>query len=113
MIAGVVAAELRKIADALDAQPDAEIIKPYISFLGNTKEEFLSTARLLPRPLAKKIEGAESKWPSMRLTCTGMAIHVSASVPQSLTCELVEPARPAVYRCDPILSEAEEAEVIA
>jgi hypothetical protein len=112
MKAGLVAIELRKLADALDVQPDAEIITPWIMFHGYEKDEFLATARLLPRPLTKKVEDDGSKWARVRLECKS-PINISASAPQSLTCELVEPAKPAVYRCAPILSEEEDAEVLA
>ncbi len=110
--AGKVAMELRQLADALDVQPDAEIITPWISFYGYEKESFLATARLLPRPLKKNIEDREKSWARVKVECLGFkAIDVNVSIPQSLTCELVEPAQPAVYRCEPILSEEEESMV--
>jgi hypothetical protein len=111
--AGQVAIELRKLADALDAQPDAKIIRPYVFFMGDEKDSFLNTARLLPRPLKKKLDDYGDKYRKIRIMYDTPAISIEASVPQSLTCELVEPAKPAVYRCAPILSDAEEAGVIA
>jgi hypothetical protein len=112
--AGLVAIELRKLAYALDAQPDAVITKPYISFHGYSKDEFMAIARLLPRPLRKNVDEPEDpKWARVRVSHKNPALDVDASVPQSLTCQLIEPAKPAVYRCDPILSEEEEVEVTA
>jgi hypothetical protein len=112
--AGQVAMELRKLADSLDAQPDAQINRAWISFYSHEKDLFLNVARILPRPLTKNVEDEGSRWSRLKIKCTSFeSIDVNASVDQSLTCEIVEPARPAVYRCEPILSEAEDAEVIA
>ena len=101
--------ELRKLAGALDAQADAEVVKPWITFYTQEKEPFLALARLMPRPLEKKVEDENSDWARLKVICKGFeAIDVTVSVPQSKTCELIEPAKPAVYRCDSILSEVEE-----
>src|SRR6266705_1744992 len=104
MKAGLVAMELRKLADALDVQPDEVIIKPWVSFYGDSKNEFLATARLMPRPFKKSVS-----FDRIMLEHRNDGLEVRVSVPQALGCELVEPAKPAVYRCDPILSELEEA----
>jgi hypothetical protein len=106
--AGHVAIELRKLADSLDAQPDAEIIKPLIHFYGEAKEPFLSTAKLLPRPLKKRIEGGDEKYRRIHVEYDSSAMWIDLSVRQTLTCEILEPAKPAVYRCAPILSDEEE-----
>lgn len=111
--AGAVAAELRKLADALDVQPDAEIIKPFVHFYGISKEPFLSLARLLPRPLNKAVEVGDEKYRRIHVQYDSPAMWIDASVPQSLTCELIEPAKPAIYRCDPILSKEEDEQVMA
>jgi hypothetical protein len=37
------------------------------------------------------------------------AVVVEAHIQQETLCELLEPARPAKYRCEPILSAIEEA----
>jgi 5'(3')-deoxyribonucleotidase len=114
MKSALVAMELRKLADALDAQPDAEIISPWISFYGSEKDKFLATARLLPRPLKKHVHDEGKSYSRVKVECTNFqAIDVNASIPQSLTCEIVAPAKPAVYRCEPILSEEEDAEMVA
>lgn len=112
--AGMLAIELRKLADALDAQPDAKITKPTVYFYCDAKDEFLAVARLLPRPLAKRVTDADDhKWARVRIEYQSPALDVDASIPQSLTCELLEPAKPAVYRCAPILSEEEDAGMVA
>jgi hypothetical protein len=109
-LAHEVATELRKLADALDKSPEAEIEAPSVSFYHfahttGCKEKFLSVARLLPRPIVK---GENYSKDGITVSHKNDAIDIYASVPKAVTCELVEPAKPAVYRCDPILSEAEE-----
>jgi hypothetical protein len=101
-----IAVELRKFADRLELNPDAEMDKPYISFYyfgDSQKQAFLNSARALPRPLVKSSDEG-----NLKLTYDSLAMYAYASIPKSVTCTLVEPARPAVYRCDPILSEDEE-----
>lgn len=106
--ANQVATELRKLADSLDAQPETQIISPYIGFYGSDKDLFLATARLLPRPITKRISDPNSSYPTLNLESKSDAVTIVCSAPQSLTCQLVEPAKPAKYRCDPILSSEEE-----
>lgn len=116
--AGMVAAELRKLADALDTTPETVIRNTFCSLSLGTKESFLAVARVLPKPFWKCPEEYEyvidnrprmdgklvyaADWP---------AVHIQASVPRNSVCTLVEPAKPAVYKCDPILSAIEEAEL--
>jgi hypothetical protein len=106
--ANEVATELRKLADALDKNPECQVPKPYIYFSADDKETFLNTARSIPRPFVKGVDNAETRYASIAVKHDGPFIYVWSSVLQTLTCELIEPAKPAVYRCDPILSEAEE-----
>ena len=110
--ASQVANELRRIADALDREPDTEVETPMVSFYCNNylakdrgKQVFLNVLRLLPRPLVKdysetevKIRGAESD-----------VVNLRACIDRSAVCEIVEPAKPAVYHCVPLLSDQEEA----
>ena len=108
--AGEIAIELRKLADALDKEPEAEIEHISISSYHldvKMKSKFLNLARLLPRPLAKEYSNTDLKLIYGHPWCTPIAF--TASIPRSAICELVEPAKPAVYRCDPILSDEEEA----
>lgn len=107
-----VATELRKLADSLDQQPEAEVVKPWITFYGHEKDSFLTTARLLPRPLKKRVEDPETRWARLRLENNTPTIDICASIEQSKTCTLITPARAAVYECDPILSPEEDAELI-
>lgn len=107
--ASAVAAELRKFADSLDSNPDVEIEAPSVSFyhwLKEEKDRFLTVAKLIPRPAKKSLVGSGEE-PRIRVQYATDAISIYANIPQSATCTLVEPAKPAVYRCDPILSEQE------
>ena len=106
---GAVAIELRKLADSLDRQPSAVLEQAAVTFYCHKKDTFLAVAALLPRPLKKKVtDSGVPSWARVRLSYANDAIEVEASVPQSLTCELVEPAKPAVYRCESILSQIED-----
>lgn len=110
--AHAVATELRKLADSLDTQPETIVHKASIYFWCDSKEEFLATAGLLPRPYKKSEDsyGTED-YRKIHLTHSTAVVDVDVSVYKSLTCQLVEPAKPAVYRCIPILSALEEAEI--
>jgi hypothetical protein len=110
--AGKAAIELRKLADALALNPEAIIEQPYVSFYSFDKASFVAVAKLLPRPLKKSVDDLDDeKYRRIRVRYGNDAIDVQASVAQSLICELIEPAKPAVYRCDPILSLDEIDEV--
>ncbi len=110
-LASEVAAELRKFADRLDTNPDAVIASPHMIFYHwneSDKSKFLEVAKLLPRPV---IKGEDSGKTNLRLTYDSPALSVVASIPKSISCVLVEPARPAVYDCITILSPEEDAEL--
>lgn len=109
-----IATELRKLADALDAQSEAVLPQPSLYMACDTKAEFIASAAFIPRPLRKSEDkdGLEA-YRRIRLSHDVPALRVTTNVYKSLTCELVEPARPAVYRCDPILSALEEAQLEA
>ena len=103
--AGAVATELRRIADALDKEPEAEITIPSVWFWSyGHKESFLNLMRLMPRPFEKEYKDSNLIVTKSDLT----AIHFQARVDRSAVCTLVEPAKPAVYKCEPLLSDEEE-----
>lgn len=110
-----VAAELRRLADSLDRFPDLAMPPPHIFFSCTYRDDektlFLNMARLLPRPLDKDEDGPNSS--DRSLSYKNDAIFVRSYLAKSKLCELVEPARPAVYRCVPLLSEEEEASLEA
>ena len=113
--ASEVAAELRRIADALDKEPETEVKRPLFFFYCDTKDQFLATARLLPRPLAKKLDGDDGD--TYQKLCLESdivkgPIWVRTTINRSLMCRLVKEAQPAVYDCEPILSQAEEESLI-
>ena len=104
-----VATELRKLADALDRNPEAEIVRPFMNFphtyVSKAKEKFLALVAILPRPI-KKGDGYCAD--ILELSYESADLLINAYIDKSLTCELVESAKPAVYRCIPILSGGEE-----
>ena len=102
--AGDVAKELRRIADSLDMHGNEETTGPMVSFYCNTKEEFLGAVRSLPRPMKKLDEDRR-----IILEHKTKAVWLRAVVDREKVCEIVEPAKPAVYRCYPLLSAEEEA----
>ena len=101
-----VAAELRRIADALDKHPEAEVSRPMLSFWPE-KEEFKTLAHILPRPLQKTTDGS-GQYEKYVLE-NKSAVWLRAAINRSEICILVEPARPARYECPSILSAEEEA----
>ena len=115
--ASEVAQELRKLADALDKEPDTSISNVYCGISLKSKESFLSVARVLPRPLWKDLSATEYVLDNRQHKPDGSldfgaawpAIHIRAQVDRSLVCRLVKPAIPAKYECDPLLSQEEEA----
>jgi len=103
--ASELATKLRKLADGLDKAPDAEI-HSYVSISpsGNDKATFLELAKVLPRPLTKKIRHEGTSYEDFTLEGDGFVL----GIPRSAVCILVEPARPARYECPTILSDEEE-----
>lgn len=101
-----VAIELRKLADSLECEPEAEITKPVMSFYhwGEPgKQHFLNVVRLLPRPLVKNYDDSD-----IMLDHDTPALRVYAKIQRSVVCRMVKPAQPAEFECDPILSVEEE-----
>ncbi len=104
-------ANLRKLADLLEKHGDTEIRMTSARIWFESKESFMTFARDFPRPYAK--EYGEGKYGSLvlthgELTKTG-EIHLD--VERSAVCEMIEPARPATFRCPSIFSPEEEAEM--
>lgn len=108
-LAKEVAAELRRIADALDKEPETPVQKAHLFFscMGE-KDQFVAMARLLPRPIIKKYDNPEKQYGEVKLTIEGDALYVQASVYRSVVCKLIKPAIPAEYDCEPLLSAEEE-----
>lgn len=107
------ATELRKLADAVEPleRVSGEFGKPwlFISFKyggAPSKDAFIELAKVLPKPYMKKPNDQE-----LILEYVSEGMDVRASIERSQVCELVEPARPAVYRCEPLLSDDEDAEI--
>lgn len=113
-----VATELRRIADALDKEPETELPQPLMSFrctsyssVDDGKGYFLAAVRLLPRPLDKTSDDATYEVGHGR--GTDAPVWFRAYIDRSRICKLIEPAKPAVYECPSLLSPEEEAELEA
>ena len=111
---GAVAIELRRVADALDKEPEAPIESPVLGFYCDSytandkgKSGFLALARIMPRPLEKKPDDI-----TFRLNYKTDALFVSMQISRKMVCKLVKPAQPAEYECEPLLSDGEEAALI-
>src|SRR6185437_3416081 len=108
--ASEVANELRKLADTLDRAPEADVARPRIGFwYDSQKEMFLETVKLMPRPLKKKYPKDPGKFERIYVEHNSEAIELFTTVYQSAVCQLIEPAKAAVYDCKPLLSAEEEA----
>ena len=116
--ASEVAAELRKLADALDCDPEQELFRPEIDFTckykssfgrDKAKKIFIALARILPHPLKKGTQSFDSE--AIELRHTSDALIVVTSIERTKVCKLIEPAKtiPAVYKCEPLLSAEEDA----
>jgi hypothetical protein len=115
--AGEIAQELRRIADALDKEPETELFVPELDFRckyqgDKGKSIFLSLARIFPRPFAKGPQSFDDD--ALELRYTSDALIVTASIERSKVCRLIEKERiiPAVYDCEPLLSIDEETTLI-
>ena len=111
---GAVAVELRRVADALDKEPEAPLESPVLGFYCDSymagdkgKSGFLALARIMPRPLEKKPNDT-----TFRLEYQTDAIHITMQISRKEVCRLVKPAQPAEYECEPLLSDDEEAALI-
>ena len=106
------AAELRKLADALDSIPEQDVPNFYIGAIPYSKEVFKALARVWPRPYKKGVDDPCSQYPYLRLRYdVDEVVTFDISMPRSEICTIKVPARPAEYDCPSILSPEEEAEL--
>ena len=106
--ASEVAAELRRVADGLDAVPELEISSFLsISPFKDDKSTFVALAKAMPKPLKKGVDFEGKPFADFTLSHAFWKIKIS----QSEVCKIVEPARPAKYECPPIFTPEEEAEM--
>jgi hypothetical protein len=102
------AAELRRVADALDKHPDLEL-SPYLAIHAESddKETFVALARIMPRPMQKGVDFEGTSYEDFKLEHGFWKIKI----PRSVMCVLKAPARAAIYDCPSIFSPEEEAEL--
>ena len=111
-LAKEVAAELRKLADALDLHPDVEVKRPSLDFNYWNKSEkdvFLATARILPRPVAKNYPKDPDQFSRISVSHDTPSVLVETSIYREALCKLITPAQPAVYDCELTLLDHEDA----
>jgi hypothetical protein len=110
-----IATALRNVADALDKEPDLEVPQPSIAWYfwgvaeAKKKDCFVGLAHAFPRPFSTIFTEGDNS--ICKIVFEVPALRAYAEVPRKSVCELVEPAKPAVYRCEPLLSAEEEAEI--
>ena len=110
-----VAAALRTIAENLDKEPESEVGYLIVAGYHDNKETFLNFARTMERPIKKEwtdfnLELVHNFMASDK-TAYDYAVRHYVRINRSQVCELVKPAKPAVYRCDLLLSDEEEADI--
>ena len=109
------ATDLAKLAEHLKQQPDLEIGTFYLTneSYNTTGEQFKAIAKSFPKPLHKRVTSYGTGESDIILESPkdgeGFTLHFR--VPQNKVCKIVEPARPAVYDCEPLLTPEEEAEL--
>jgi hypothetical protein len=110
------AQELRKLADAVENVPrvnNSNFAKPYLwisyryGVVEDSKAMFTNMAKALPRPVKKVFSNDD-----FQIVYDTPAIKVELSIDRSTVCELIEPAKPAVYRCAPLMSAEDESEIL-
>jgi len=109
--ASEVAAELRKLADSLEQEPETEI-RPFLIrtyHTSSSKQDFLNLVRLLPHPFSKEYE--RDALLILRGKDFETPVSFRAHIDRDIVCRVVKPAQEAVYECEPLLSEAEEAQI--
>lgn len=111
-----VATELRRVADALDLNADVEVKKPHLVFSfwdASEKDLFLTTARVLPRPVEKKYPVDNDRLSRVRVENDSPALMVSASIYREAICRIIRPAQAAEYDCEFTLLDHEDAALTA
>lgn len=104
------AAGLREFAERLESAPEFEFGEDWLTqrhiFIAAEDAVTAKAFAHVLKPCTKTFTETQIK-----LTANFGAVQVQVEIPRQKVCELVEPAKPAVYRCDPLLSADEEAEI--
>lgn len=102
---------LRELADLLEKHPEADVSSVYLHLYFYDKESFFSIARDFMRPCVKKYEDGDHGYLTLTHGKSDHGGETNLKILRSTACTLVEPAKPAVYDCDLILSADEEAQL--
>jgi hypothetical protein len=109
-----IAAELRRIADVLDKEPEAELVKPTLSFHHwSDKARFLELVKVFPRPFDKEYEPPTDEYANLILKHSTDGLFVFSSILRNAVCRIKTPAQAAEYECEPLLSLEEEEAITA
>lgn len=108
-----IATDLRALADHYEKLGDIKLPKPRLVFHGEDKSQFVACSQALPRPIEKVYPTRDGDYESVRFYHHLRSLDVESWAWRVVACRVVEPPKPAVYECDPILSETEEAEITA
>jgi hypothetical protein len=100
------ATELAKLAEHLNAQPDMDLGDIRIANHSCTGEQFKAIAKVMPKPLHKRITNDSLDWIYLE-TPDGAILAMSFHAERKRICTLITPAQPAVYACEPLLSDEE------
>ena len=100
-------ANLRKLADLLEKHGELEIGMSSANVWVDDKEAFKAIARDFPRPAKKRSDNTEFGDITLETGELSETGKIGIKISQSLICELVEPAKPAVYRCPSIFSPSD------
>ena len=99
------AKRLHEIADFLLSRPEFEAShRPYMYHYTTSKAQVLAAARSFGS-VKKDFQNDE-----IRITPADFPEFV-IEAPRNIVCRIVKPAQPAEYDCEPLLSQAEEAEL--
>lgn len=103
------AKRLHEIAEFLESRPEFETpmgVRLY-QYTGS-KSVFMAAARSMGSLKKEYIESCGSE--EIRVSPAGFP-ELILEAPRSVACRIVKPAQPAVYDCEPFLSQAEESEI--
>ena len=111
-----VAAELKKLVERIESAGELEIPYAFVhmTFGSSQKESFKTFAQdVMPRPYKKTF--TDEPFGELRLTYDAEneagqdTLTLWVKIARESICRIVEPAKPAVYDCDPLFTPEEEA----
>lgn len=102
------ALELEKLANHYRDLGDATVNPIHCLDFHTGKESFLNAVAQMPHPFSKVYKGDD-----FAVVYRGAGVVIEHYAKRDRVCRIVEPAKPAVYECEPLLSPAEVARIEA